>query len=100
MATSRVSPQICFLFHQPAGLAKGSVDKGASTKKEGPDPTSNGEEKSGTGSYKAESILFRGLVYFVICVISLVLVHRWRQRGSSEAGLFPLCRGNAKRHRM
>ncbi|XP_047426015.1 histone-lysine N-methyltransferase EHMT1 isoform X2 [Mugil cephalus] len=31
---------------EPAGLAKGSVDKGASTKKEGPDPTSNGEEKS------------------------------------------------------
>uniref|UniRef100_A0A4W6FDX2 Euchromatic histone-lysine N-methyltransferase 1b n=1 Tax=Lates calcarifer TaxID=8187 RepID=A0A4W6FDX2_LATCA len=34
-------------FHQPAGLAKGSVDKGASAKKEGLDPASNGEEKPG-----------------------------------------------------
>ncbi|XP_035040196.2 histone-lysine N-methyltransferase EHMT1 isoform X1 [Hippoglossus stenolepis] len=31
---------------QPAGLAKSSVDKGASAKKEGLDPASNGEEKS------------------------------------------------------
>ncbi|XP_069370216.1 histone-lysine N-methyltransferase EHMT1 isoform X3 [Paralichthys olivaceus] len=31
---------------EPAGLAKGSVDKGASAKKEGLDPASNGEEKS------------------------------------------------------
>ncbi|XP_008287273.1 histone-lysine N-methyltransferase EHMT1 isoform X2 [Stegastes partitus] len=31
---------------EPAGLAKSSVDKGASTKKEGLDPASNGEEKS------------------------------------------------------
>ncbi|XP_022063885.2 histone-lysine N-methyltransferase EHMT1 isoform X1 [Acanthochromis polyacanthus] len=31
---------------QPAGLAKSSVDKGASTKTEGLDPASNGEEKS------------------------------------------------------
>ncbi|XP_018540805.1 histone-lysine N-methyltransferase EHMT1 isoform X2 [Lates calcarifer] len=30
---------------EPAGLAKGSVDKGASAKKEGLDPASNGEEK-------------------------------------------------------
>lgn len=36
-------------FHQPAGLAKGSVDKGASAKKEGLDPASNGEEKPGIG---------------------------------------------------
>lgn len=35
-------------FQQPAGLATGSVDKGASTKKEELDATSNGEEKPGT----------------------------------------------------
>ncbi|XP_040013282.1 histone-lysine N-methyltransferase EHMT1 [Xiphias gladius] len=34
---------------EPAGLAKGSVDKGASAKKEGLDPASNGEEKSDGG---------------------------------------------------
>uniref|UniRef100_A0A8C4NWJ7 Euchromatic histone-lysine N-methyltransferase 1b n=1 Tax=Dicentrarchus labrax TaxID=13489 RepID=A0A8C4NWJ7_DICLA len=38
---------ICvFFFHQPAGLAKGSVDKGASTKKEELS-AANGEEKPG-----------------------------------------------------
>ncbi|CAK6965118.1 histone-lysine N-methyltransferase EHMT1 isoform X1 [Scomber scombrus] len=30
---------------EPAGIAKGSLDKGSSTKKEGHDPASNGEEK-------------------------------------------------------
>lgn len=38
---------MCVLLHQPAGLAKGSVDKGAYAKTEGLDSASNGEEKSG-----------------------------------------------------
>lgn len=42
-------PLTCVLSHQPAGLAKGSVEKGASAKKEGLDSASNGEEKSGNG---------------------------------------------------
>ncbi|KAG8010868.1 Histone-lysine N-methyltransferase EHMT1, partial [Nibea albiflora] len=36
---------VCSFFLQPAGLAKGSVDKGASTKKEELNAASNGEEK-------------------------------------------------------
>ncbi len=34
-------------FQQPAGLAKSSVDKGASTKREEFSAASNGEEKPG-----------------------------------------------------
>ena len=42
-------------FPQPAGLAKGSVDKGASTKTEEVDAVSNGEEKPGISQIKLES---------------------------------------------
>lgn len=41
-----------FFFLQPAGLATGSVDKGASTKKEELDAASNGEEKTGISQSK------------------------------------------------
>lgn len=44
-----------FFSPQPAGLAKGSVDKGASTKKEELDAASNGEEKSGISQITLES---------------------------------------------
>lgn len=40
---------------QPAGLAIGSVDKGASTKKEELNSASNGEEMPGTGQIILES---------------------------------------------
>lgn len=45
-------------LNQPAGLAKSCVDKGGSTKKEGLDPGSNGEEKSGICLNTLEGILF------------------------------------------
>lgn len=48
----------CFSLNQPAGLAKSCVDKGGSTKKEGLDPGSNGEEKSGICLNTLERILF------------------------------------------
>lgn len=44
-----------FFFLQPAGLAKGSVDKGASTKKEELNAASNGEEKPGISQIKLDS---------------------------------------------
>uniref|UniRef100_A0A3Q1HDX2 Euchromatic histone-lysine N-methyltransferase 1b n=1 Tax=Anabas testudineus TaxID=64144 RepID=A0A3Q1HDX2_ANATE len=51
----------CVLFHQPAGLAKGSGDRGASTKKEGLDSASSGEEKSGNSrTWKAPEAMFNG----------------------------------------
>uniref|UniRef100_A0A3B5BFZ6 Euchromatic histone lysine methyltransferase 1 n=1 Tax=Stegastes partitus TaxID=144197 RepID=A0A3B5BFZ6_9TELE len=43
-ALKSLSPHLCFLSFQPAGLAKSSVDKGASTKKEGLDPANEDKE--------------------------------------------------------
>lgn len=47
-----------FSFLQPAGLAIGSVDKGASTKKEDHNSASNGEEMPGTIQIIFESTSF------------------------------------------
>uniref|UniRef100_A0A8D3DPV4 Euchromatic histone-lysine N-methyltransferase 1b n=1 Tax=Scophthalmus maximus TaxID=52904 RepID=A0A8D3DPV4_SCOMX len=51
-----ISPDIfCNFSPQPAGLAKGSVDKGSAAKKDGLDPASNGEEKSDVAARLASS---------------------------------------------
>jgi len=48
-----------FFFYQPTGTA---VDKTASTKRDGLDPASNGEEKSGSTSDRVESALFMHII--------------------------------------
>lgn len=81
---------------QPTGLAKGSVDKGASTKKEELNAEDERDEKPGGSHTELQGMSENVILRFLICL----LFFNRRQRRSIQSGLIPCCRGNAKWHRM